>query len=112
MTIELPHFRMPFGRDPKTGKVACVEQDTPEHVQSCEMTIAMCPQGFRVDRPEFGIPWPDMMNLPIDLDPIEAALQQFEPRGKPDAKQYLDMIMHGQGHVEIDISVEEDSTNG
>ena len=66
---ELPHFGFPFhlhrgatSGDKSShikGKIKVEEQDTEGHVMACENVIVRCPSGFRVERPEFGIPWPE-----------------------------------------------------
>jgi hypothetical protein len=95
--FENPHWGFPFAR----GNY--VEQNTIEHVSACEARIVTCPVGSRVERPEFGIPWPMFQQLPIALGPISAAMKEFEPRGNGDPTQYLDLIYEGAGHVRIDI---------
>jgi phage baseplate assembly protein W len=73
---ENPHFAFPFQR----GSV--LEQDTPEHVLSCLLVIAHCPIGFRLERPDFGIPW---MEYRTQIDPsssVEDALLELEPRAE------------------------------
>ena len=90
MNYERPHIGYPFGRG-ADGKLVCVEQDTIEHVMSCNLAILNCPQGARDDRPEFGWPWPELVNAPIDLTALRQALEQFEPRNETlDMRQYLD----------------------
>jgi phage baseplate assembly protein W len=76
MAVEFPHFAFPFQRGPDN----VVEQDTPEHVLGCLLTIAHCPVGFRLERPDFGIPW---MEYRTQIDPsssVEDALLELEPR--------------------------------
>jgi phage baseplate assembly protein W len=76
---ELPHFQYPFRRGPN-GKVAVVEQDTPEHVDSCLNVIIRCPLGFRDALPEFGWPFPEFQSMPIDPSGLKRALQIWEER--------------------------------
>lgn len=73
-----PHFCYPFERT-AGGGVEVAEQDTEEHVMSCETVIASCPQGFRVSRPEFGIPWPEYRTR-VDAGEIASALRMHEDR--------------------------------
>ena len=95
-----PHFRYPFRR----GSV--VEQDTVDHVMSCEMVIVNYPVGYRQDRPEFGWPWPDLQTPPLDLGPLENALKQFEPRGTATATQYADLVQTAMQHVSVDVAIQ------
>jgi phage baseplate assembly protein W len=79
ISLERPHFQQPFTFVPGQG-VNVVEQDTPEHIQSCWYTIAACPTGFRTERPEFGWDQPFMRTMPVDFSGLVAAFQLFEPR--------------------------------
>jgi phage baseplate assembly protein W len=74
--VEFPHFAFPFQRG------AAVEQDSPEHVMGCLLVIAHCPVGFRLERPDFGIPW---MEYRTQIDPsssVQDALLELEPRAE------------------------------
>jgi hypothetical protein len=95
-----PHFRFPFRR----GSV--VEQDTVDHVMSCEMVIVSYPVGLRQDRPEFGWPWPELETPPLDLGPLTQALKQFEPRGTATATQYADLIEAAMQHISVDVAIQ------
>jgi phage baseplate assembly protein W len=86
-----PHFDHPFTRG-TDGKPLVVEQDTVQHVTACALRILVCPQGFRFDRPDFGIPWPKMKNVPLDTHGIDAALRRLEPRGRPSSQEFADVI--------------------
>lgn len=78
---EIPHFRYPFTRGPD-GRVQVVEQDTPEHIKSCQSVIVRCPTGFREERPEFGWSFPEFRTAPLDLSELAGALRRFEPRAQ------------------------------
>jgi phage baseplate assembly protein W len=99
-----PHFAYPFRRG-SNGKVAVVEQDSTEHIMSCETLIVACPQGFRLDRPEFGIPWPEYRNT-IDPGEITAAMREFEPRSRLNAQEVLDLRARGVGERTVNVEVE------
>ena len=103
----MPHFSFPFQRQTSPGAgtlVAVDEQGTVEEIESNEARICVCPVGARTARPEFGIPWPLFGPVPIDLAPIQAAMQQFEDRGTANPTQYLDLIALGVGSVRFDIA--------
>jgi phage baseplate assembly protein W len=103
---EIPHFRHPFGRDPRTGKVAVVEQDTPEHVISCENVIVACPIGARDARPEFGWAWPEFRTAPLDVAGLEKALREFEPRSRATASEKADSIDAALRRIAVKSEVE------
>jgi phage baseplate assembly protein W len=95
-----PHWGFPFTRG------LYVEQDTVEHVVACEARVVSTPIGSRVEKPEFGIPWPMFDNIPIDLGGISAAMQKWEPRGDANPSQYTDLINQGIAHVRYDVSIQ------
>jgi hypothetical protein len=97
--FENPHWGFPFAR----GNY--VEQMSAEHITACEARIVTTPAGSRVERPEFGIPWPMFQQLPIELGPISAAMKRFEPQGDGNPTQYLDLIAEGTGHIRYDIEI-------
>jgi len=104
---EAPHFGFPFQRYTTAAGLTYVgvdEQDSIEEIEACEARICSCPIGGRQARPEFGIPWPMFGQLPIDVAPIQASMQRFEPRGTANPTQYLDQIAVGGGHLRFDIA--------
>ena len=108
---ERPHIAFPFARG-ASGSVNVVEQDTVEHVMSCETVIVSHPLGYRHDRPEFGWAWPELANVPLNLNSLEQALRQFEPRGSATASQYADVAQAAVQRVSVDVAIQslEDAT--
>lgn len=100
-----PHFAFPFERDPSTGKVRVVEQDSEEHIMSCEHVIVRCPLGWRDEKPEFGWPWPEFATIPLDLASLEAALRQWEPRSMATAEDYADVANEAIRNVTVNVEV-------
>jgi hypothetical protein len=75
---DLPHFAYPFRF---TGAAAAVvEQDSKDEIVACATAIILCPLGFRVELPAFGIPDPTFTQGAARTDAIEAALAEWEPR--------------------------------
>jgi phage baseplate assembly protein W len=75
---DVPHFSLPFrfGGPP----AAVSEQDSVEEIADCCMAILLCPLGYRVELPEFGLP-PQTFSTPRpDRDEIRGALEQWEAR--------------------------------
>lgn len=97
-----PHFAFPFERG-KDGSVKVVEQDTQEHVMACENVIVRCPVGFREARPEFGWPWPEFRNAPLDVGELEEALRRWEPRSIARAEEYADVADASLRNIEVEI---------
>lgn len=105
--LDRPHFEYPFRRG-SDGHVACVEQDTPEHITSCENVIVRCPLGFRDDRPEFGWPFPEFVNIPISTRGLEDALRTFEPRGRAKAREYIEAADAAVRGISVDVEVDQE----
>jgi len=107
---ERPHFQQPFTR-PAGHSVNVIEQDTPDHILSCQWTIAACPVGFRLERPEFGWPFPTFQPLPVDYAALVDALKTFEPRA-PDitAAEAEDLVL-GAETILIRTKVESDGND-
>jgi phage baseplate assembly protein W len=92
---DIPHFAFPFARG------VHVEQDSAEHIMSCENVIVRCPVGFRVERPDFGIPWPEYATA-VDENVVLATIRRLEGRSTLSAEQARDLL----GDVTITINVE------
>jgi phage baseplate assembly protein W len=108
-TVDLPHFAFPFVRG-KNGHVNVLEQDTIEHVMSCEQVIATCPLGARQERPEFGWDWPVWDTWPLNLGGLEAALQTFEPRGiVSDITELANAVGSWVRDVNVDIQIRSET---
>jgi phage baseplate assembly protein W len=112
---DIPHFRFPFARSPNTGRVVVVEQDTGEHVVSCENVVLRCPAGFRLDRPEFGVRYPEYASRP-DATDIVTGLRRWEPRSEITgsvARDFTDRaaaIVTVEVHVDTSMPITEERT--
>lgn len=82
-----------------------MEQDTEEHIMSCEYMIVHCPLGWREEKPEFGWPWPEFATIPLDLSSLEAALRQWEPRSRATAQEYADIAEAAVRDVTVSVEV-------
>jgi phage baseplate assembly protein W len=102
--VDRPHFSFPFRLD--GSRVAVEEQDTPAHIASCENVIVRCPLGFRDDRPEFGWPFPEFANIPIDVRDLEEALRTYEPRGRARAVEHMDAAQAAVRRISVDVEVD------
>jgi phage baseplate assembly protein W len=74
--MDRPHFAYPFQRG-ANNRVNVVEQDSIEHVDTQANIVVRCPTGFRVDKPEFGWPFPEFHNVPIDTAALQAAITRW-----------------------------------
>jgi phage baseplate assembly protein W len=94
-----PHFAFPFTRG------AYVEQDTPEHVVSCENVIVRCPVGFRIERPDYGVPWPDYATQ-IDGEAVSSALEALESRSTCTVETARDWLADAMATITINLEVD------
>lgn len=76
--VEIPQCAAPFAVGPG-GDAVLVEQDSDANAAANVYNIAVCPQGFRDDLPEFGVPSLVWQTLPLDLGALEEALHRWEP---------------------------------
>jgi phage baseplate assembly protein W len=98
------------GGSPDRGgtPVMVVEQDTADHILSCQSVIASCPVGFRNDRPEFGWAFPVFQQLPIQYDALVDALRTFEPRAPDITATEAEDLVVGSETILIQSRVETD----
>ena len=98
---DIPHFALPFQFQPgaqNTGgsQAVVTEQDSVDEIAYCAYAALICPQGFRVELPEFGLPDPTF-SWPVDVDLIRETVTEWEPRAAlafSDAE--LKLIAQGQ----------------
>lgn len=76
--VNVPKLRVPFSITGSRAEV--VEQDGDEEITQCVEAIIKTPIGSRVEEPNLGIP--DFAFTPsgTDLDEIEDAIEDWEPR--------------------------------
>lgn len=80
-SVEIPHLSLPLRFVPGQSKrmsAAVTEQDSMDEIADCVLAILLCPQGFRVELPEFGIPDPAFTD--VDLEQLREQIEEWEPR--------------------------------
>lgn len=75
---DVPHFKVPFQLS--QGRVVVVEQDTLDEVAQCVAAVLACPEGARLENPDFGTPEYLLTEAPIDVDELVNAVNEHEPR--------------------------------
>lgn len=83
MSEEPVHFHSPFAFS-STGVAKVDVEDTPANILSDSYNVCVCPEGFREDLPEFGIPQLEFQTVPMKLQELEAAINRWEPRAGPE----------------------------
>lgn len=100
---DVPHFDLPFRFT--SPQAAVVEQDSVEEIAECVLATLLCPLGYRVELPEFGVDDPTFSMPGVDLDAVREAVELWEPRAelllsqRPDALDEL--ISRVQMHVQV-----------
>lgn len=75
---DVPHFALPFRFS--TPRAAVVEQDSVDEIAGCVLAVLLCPFGFRVELPTFGVPDPTFSMPGVDVDELRAVVELWEPR--------------------------------
>lgn len=99
--ISIPHFAAPFSF--VAGHASVLEQDDPAEIGAAVYNVAVCPQGFRIDLPDFGRPDPSFQAMPLDTAPILAALRRWEPRADLSAEE-VDDLLAGVASVKVEVA--------
>lgn len=94
-----PHFASPFVR--QNGKVAVVEQNTAAHSVSQKWMIVSTPLGWRVERPDFGWPWPEFSSIPLDMSALAGALQRFVGTDRSTIEEWGDVYDEASRKIRI-----------
>lgn len=77
---DVPHFDIPIRRDPATGHVAVVEQDSLEELAVGVEIVCRTVVGERLELPQFGLPRLMLSRAPIDLGAVAAQVMASAPR--------------------------------
>ncbi len=104
LPAKVPHFAQPFEFNNK-GVVKTVEQDSEQDILDCVLRICLCPEGFREDQPEFGLPELAFQTIPLDLKAVEEAIERFEPRCTTQiVERAMSEIEQGSREVQIEVT--------
>lgn len=101
MAVEVPQCAAPFEVGPD-GDAVLVEQGSVENEAANIYNIAVCPQGFRDDLPEYGIPSLTWQTLPLDLGALEEALHRWEPEANLELEQHRAAIAEAAVTVAVE----------
>jgi len=76
---DLPHFSLPF----RFGSSAAVtEQDSIEEIADCVLATMLCPLGFRVELPSYGVADPTFSSPLVDVEELREVVARWEPRSE------------------------------
>jgi phage baseplate assembly protein W len=80
---DVPHFSLPFRfttAQSASRSAAVNEQDSLDEIADCVLAVLLCPTGFRVELPTFGIDDLAFQRSPLELDPVRTAVEAWEAR--------------------------------
>jgi phage baseplate assembly protein W len=75
---EISHLALPLRL--VGSSYAAVAQDSSDELTTTVAVICAFPVGYRAERPEFGVPPPELSDEPLDLAAIQRAVGIYEPR--------------------------------
>jgi len=96
---DVPHFSLPFRF--ATPAVAVSEQDSLDEIADCVYAVLVCPLGFRVEAPLFGLADQTFAMPAPDLDEIRDVIETWEPRAAALLSQRPDALDELIAHVEV-----------
>ena len=100
---DVPHFSLPFRFG--APNAATSEQDSLDEIADCVLAVLVCPTGFRVELPQFGLPDPTFSMPGPDLDEIREAIDTWEPRAAVLLDEYPDLLDELIARVEVDVQL-------
>lgn len=71
-----PHFAYPFAFNAK-GQSVVVEQDSEADLRARAANVCVCPEGFRDELPEYGIPPLLFDTIPLPIAEVQAAIAKW-----------------------------------
>lgn len=96
---DAPHFSLPFRF--ASPAAAVTEQDSIDEIADCVFAVLVCPVGFRVESPLFGLPDQTFAMPAPDLDEIRDAVESWEPRAAALLATEPDAVDELVAHVEV-----------
>jgi len=100
---DVPHFALPFRF--ATPQVGVSEQDSIDEIADCVLATLLCPFGYRVELPEFGLPDPTFSTPHVDVSQIQQVIEVWEPRAAVVLDERPDLIDELIAHVETLVRV-------
>ena len=95
---DVPHFALPFRFGPQA---AVSEQDSIDEIADCALAIVLCPIGYRVELPTFGLPASVFASPRVDVDGMRTAIDSWEPRAQATLDEHIDVLDVLVDHVQV-----------
>jgi len=107
VSVDVPHFSLPFRF--ASPQAAVTEQDSLDEIADCVFAILLCPAGFRVELPAFGLPDPTFAMTAPDLDEIRTVIDQWEPRAAVLLSERPDLLDVLIARVEVLVQIRSEA---
>lgn len=104
--MSIPHFKLPF--EIHNNKVIEVEQDSIAEVAGCVEAVLRYPIGYRVERPDFGIPDYAFSQSGTSIEAVETAIALWEPRADATIDHNLDVLDDLIDRIRVSVSGRKD----
>jgi phage baseplate assembly protein W len=104
---DVPHFALPFQF--ATPGAIVTEQDSLDEIAACVYAILVCPLGFRVESPLFGIVDQTFAMPAPDLDMVRNAIETWEPRAAALLAESPDALDELIARVEVQVQVRSEA---
>jgi phage baseplate assembly protein W len=104
---DVPHFSLPFRF--VSPQAAVSEQDSLDEIADCVYAILVCPRGFRIESPLFGLPDPTFAMPAPDLDEIRDAIETWEPRAVALLSERPDLLDELIARVEVIVQIRSEA---
>ena len=102
----VPHFSLPFRF--ASPNAAVTEQDSLDEIADAVYAILVCPLGFRVESPLFGLP-DQTFAMGVELDVIRDAIETWEPRAVALLDERPDLLDELVARVEVLVNVRSEA---
>ena len=99
---DVPHFSLPLRFGPQA---AVSEQDSIDEIADCALAVVLCPIGYRVELPSFGLPDVVFSTPRVDTDAMRTAIESWEPRAQAAFDQHADVLDALINHVQMLVQV-------
>lgn len=104
---DVPHFTIPFRF--AGARAVVVEQDSVDEIATCVLAVLLCPEGYRVELPEFGLPDQTFGVPGVDLEEIRTVIDLWEPRAATTLEQHPDELDELITRVGVLVGVRSDT---
>lgn len=103
-----PQFAMPFRLNVAGTDALTVAEDSEDDVRSCVEVLIRTPVGFFEEAPELGGQPEPFEEGDVDLDEIQSAVSQWEPRADPLIEAHPDFLDALISNINIEARVTDD----